>query len=352
MMVTLIATSRCLLCGCFLHSYAFPSVRVNRRSLKQLPGVNLICHPGACPECQTGAHGSPPAPYAGEMFTASPWRLDAKSVAEVEAYRARKWPGVLGSEMKVVRSVALVQALPGHAVPPSCVPRRTHPASPGAAPSAGVGPPGEVEDGRAHRRFRWNGATKAAPSQPPDVPWVSEIRRIFRCAGGVGGDSAIAGRAEKSPDCPLANWRIMVNTQEAVPRLRPGQSADRAPAVVVRDQFVVVVTRQQVGAMGADLRAWWWLVVHDADFAGRCGISSMSPTNQRANFRSTADRLESGSARLTASSSRSHRSSSSRIRRNGVPSGGMVSPFLSLTVILSCRVDCGYIIPYTEGHDQ
>ena len=91
-MVTLIARSPCLLCGCYLSSYAFPSVRVNRRSLKQLPGVNLIAHPGACPECGEGAHGSPPAPYAGEMFTASPWRLDAKSLAEVEAYRARKWP--------------------------------------------------------------------------------------------------------------------------------------------------------------------------------------------------------------------------------------------------------------------
>ena len=105
-MVTLIARSPCLLCGCYLSSYAFPSVRVNRRSLKQLPGTNLICHPGACPECQTGAHGSPPAPYAGEMFTASPWRLDAKSLAEVEAYRAKRWPGVLPGAVDTSQRVA------------------------------------------------------------------------------------------------------------------------------------------------------------------------------------------------------------------------------------------------------
>jgi hypothetical protein len=92
--VTLEARSRCLLCGYFLRSLAFPSVRVNKCSLKQLPGGYLTCHPGPCPECGTGAHGSPPAPFAGEMFTASPWRLGAKSAAEVEAYRAKRWPEV------------------------------------------------------------------------------------------------------------------------------------------------------------------------------------------------------------------------------------------------------------------
>ena len=92
MMLTLIARSRCALCGYWLSSYAFPSVRVNKRSLRQLPGGYLTCHSGACPECGTGSHGSPPAPYAAESFTAAPWRPDAKSLAAVEAYRARKWP--------------------------------------------------------------------------------------------------------------------------------------------------------------------------------------------------------------------------------------------------------------------
>lgn len=91
-MVTAVARSPCLLCGCQLSSYAFLSVRVNRRSLRQLPGGYLRSNPGRCPECGTGSHGSPPAPYAGELFTASLWRLDGKSWAEVQAYRARKWP--------------------------------------------------------------------------------------------------------------------------------------------------------------------------------------------------------------------------------------------------------------------
>lgn len=91
-MITVEARSRCLLCGCFLRSLAFPSVRVNRRSLRQLPGTYLTCHPGPCPECGQGSHGSPRAPYAGESFTASRWRLTAESAAEVGAYRAKRWP--------------------------------------------------------------------------------------------------------------------------------------------------------------------------------------------------------------------------------------------------------------------
>jgi len=92
-MITVIARSRCALCGYLLSSYAFPSVRVNRRSIRQLPGTYLTAYPGPCPECGTGSHGSPPAPYVAESFTASPWRIDAKSWAEVLAYRAKKWPG-------------------------------------------------------------------------------------------------------------------------------------------------------------------------------------------------------------------------------------------------------------------
>ena len=92
MTVTLIARSRCPLCGCWQSSYAFPSVRVNKKSLKQMPGGYLTCHAGACPECGTGSHGSPPAPYATESYIATAWRLSARSAAEVEAYRARRWP--------------------------------------------------------------------------------------------------------------------------------------------------------------------------------------------------------------------------------------------------------------------
>jgi len=85
---------------------------------------------------------------------------------------------------------------------------------------------------------------------------------------------------------------------------------------------------------------------------GRCGISSISPTYQRANFRSTADRLESGSARLTASSRRSQRSSSKRIRRNGVPSGAITSAFLSLTAYPLMWVACSVSMPYDRDDEQ
>lgn len=89
MMITAVALSRCLLCGCQQKSYTFPSVRVNRRSLQVLPGVRLVGHPGPCPECGTG---SPGAPYPGESFMASPWRPDEKSWQEIDAYRERRWP--------------------------------------------------------------------------------------------------------------------------------------------------------------------------------------------------------------------------------------------------------------------
>ena len=75
--------------------------------------------------------------------------------------------------------------------------------------------------------------------------------------------------------------------------------------------------------------------------SGRLGISSMSPTYHLENRRMSTDRLESGSARLTASSRRSQRSSSMRMRRNGVPSAAMssspVTVLLTAMVILSWR---------------
>jgi hypothetical protein len=85
-MITLVARSRCPMCGCWQSSYAYPSVRVNKCSLRQLRGQYLTCAPGRCPEC---GHGSWPG---AESYRATPWRLDAESAAEVESYRARKWP--------------------------------------------------------------------------------------------------------------------------------------------------------------------------------------------------------------------------------------------------------------------
>ena len=81
-------------------------------------------------------------------------------------------------------------------------------------------------------------------------------------------------------------------------------------------------------------------------------MSSMSPTYQRANLRMTADRLESGSARLTPARS------APRGRR---PAGcaGTASrqlprcqPFCRSRRIAFMRLDCGYSMPYGRGHDK
>src|SRR5262249_46449209 len=87
---------------------------------------------------------------------------------------------------------------------------------------------------------------------------------------------------------------------------------------------------------------------------GRCGSSSMSPTNHRANLRSTTDRFESGSARLAASSRRSHKSSSIRMRLNGVPGCGMVSALLLAISYPLCAklLACSYSMPYNGGTPQ
>lgn len=86
------ARSRCLLCGCYLATLAFPSVRVNKCSLRQLPGTYLMCYPPPCPECGTGSSRNPPmAPAPGESYTASPWGICSSSRAEIRAYRLGRW---------------------------------------------------------------------------------------------------------------------------------------------------------------------------------------------------------------------------------------------------------------------
>lgn len=90
-MLTLCARTPCPVCGFLLSCYAFPPARINKRSIRQLPGTYLRTNPGPCKECGFYAHMQSPSPVP-MMFTASPWRLTAKSQAEVEAYRARRWP--------------------------------------------------------------------------------------------------------------------------------------------------------------------------------------------------------------------------------------------------------------------
>jgi hypothetical protein len=84
MIITLEARTRCTLCSCWLALIACPSMRVNKRSLRQLPGLYLTARPGSCPECGTREHG--------EMYRATVWRLTAESCRDVDDYRARRWP--------------------------------------------------------------------------------------------------------------------------------------------------------------------------------------------------------------------------------------------------------------------
>lgn len=89
-MLSLACRTPCPMCGCLLSCYAFPEARINKRSIRQLPGPYLRTNPGRCPECRFDAHMQMPA--MPSTFTASRWRLTAQSEAEVEAYRARRWP--------------------------------------------------------------------------------------------------------------------------------------------------------------------------------------------------------------------------------------------------------------------
>lgn len=90
MMVTLEARFPCLLCGYLHHSWSFPSARVNKRSLR-ITGPSIICGPlRECPECGTTT--------VSELFVR--YQLTAESLAEVAAYRSRRWPELeaVGSE--------------------------------------------------------------------------------------------------------------------------------------------------------------------------------------------------------------------------------------------------------------
>ena len=92
MILSLECRTRCPLCACFLSCYAFPSARINKRSVRQLPGPYLRTNPGPCPECRFDGCLRAPSVTPGS-FTASLWRLTASSAAEVDEYRAKRWPG-------------------------------------------------------------------------------------------------------------------------------------------------------------------------------------------------------------------------------------------------------------------
>ena len=158
----------------------------------------------------------------------------------------------------------------------------------------------------------------------------------------------IAAIAHKAPDCPSPQPVVVVD-QEGFGRYR----ANHAAATGERQQVVIVSTGHRVVNVVATRvsrshRRSGALAHFALGLAGRCGMSSMSPTYQRAKRRRMADLFESGSVALAAFSRRSHRSSSMRIRRNGVPGGVMASPFLLVTPYPLMWVACSYSMPYAR----
>lgn len=86
MNLTLEARYGCLLCGCQLKSWSFPSgARVNKRSIRLHPAFIMGAY-GDCPEC-----GTVTVEPLGVRF-----RLDPESAEKVREYRARRWPDLAG----------------------------------------------------------------------------------------------------------------------------------------------------------------------------------------------------------------------------------------------------------------
>ena len=84
MTITLEGRIRCSLCGYQIRCLAFPSVRVNKRSLRQEPGNYMCWGPGFCEECGTDNY---------RVEAKVRYRLHPKSAAEIAAYRARRFGG-------------------------------------------------------------------------------------------------------------------------------------------------------------------------------------------------------------------------------------------------------------------
>ena len=81
MMVTLIARDPCGVCGFLRRGFSFPTVRINKRSMRS-HGVTITVYPGRCEECRA-ISGVPPSLW---------WELEPESAAKVEAYRLKRWP--------------------------------------------------------------------------------------------------------------------------------------------------------------------------------------------------------------------------------------------------------------------
>lgn len=80
MTLSLEARSRCHMCGYWLAVHIAGTARISKRSMRLR--APLFASPRSCPEC-----GEPVHQLAWDKA-----RLTPESQAEVEAYRARRWP--------------------------------------------------------------------------------------------------------------------------------------------------------------------------------------------------------------------------------------------------------------------
>lgn len=85
MIVTFETCDPCGLCGYLRKGFMFPTVRINKRSMRS-HGTTLSVLPGRCEECRFSSGQSPRLR----------WVLDPESAREVEAYRLRRWPELVG----------------------------------------------------------------------------------------------------------------------------------------------------------------------------------------------------------------------------------------------------------------
>lgn len=84
-MVTMVSSDPCGVCGYIRKGFMFPSMRINKRSMRPMRSTGVVAlavRPGRCPECWTDSGSSP----------SLRWVLDPASAVEVEAYRLKRWP--------------------------------------------------------------------------------------------------------------------------------------------------------------------------------------------------------------------------------------------------------------------
>lgn len=82
MFVTMIQTDPCGVCGYVRKGYLFPTVRVNKRSIRSVRGTTIRVTLDRCRECGS-VTGMPPVDR---------WRLLPEDAAKVDAYRLKRWP--------------------------------------------------------------------------------------------------------------------------------------------------------------------------------------------------------------------------------------------------------------------